>query len=149
MDSDIRGHCEALEAMYVNGPINQFFRPLIHIEEGVAEIRMTVTPQMHHAAGAAHGAAYFKMLDDAAFFAVQSLVRESFVLTASFQLYLLAPVTAGEMISTGRVVHRTKRQYLAEAIVEAGGQVVARGSGTFVRSAIALDGRVGYLPGVR
>jgi uncharacterized protein (TIGR00369 family) len=146
MDSHPRAHFDALEAMYVNGPINQFFRPLIHIEEGAAEIRMSVTPQMHHAAGAAHGAAYFKMLDDAAFFAVQSLVSEAFVLTASFQLYLLAPVDAGEMVSTGRVVHRTKRQYLAESVVQVSGQVVARGNGSFIRSAISLDERVGYHP---
>ena len=144
MDSHDRAHFDALEAMYVNGPINQFFRPLIHIEDGAAEIRMSVTPEMHHAAGAAHGAVYFKMLDDAAFFAVQSLVTEAFVVTASFQLYLLAPVQDGEMISTGRVVHRTKRQFLAESVVEAAGQVVARGSGSFVRSAITLDARVGY-----
>ena len=144
MDSHARAHFDALEAMYVNGPINQFFRPLIHIEEGSAEIRMTVTPQMHHAAGAAHGAVYFKMLDDAAFFAVQSLVAEAFVVTASFQLYLLAPVEDGDMISAGRVVHRTKRQYLAESVVEVAGRTVARGSGSFVRSAISLDDRVGY-----
>jgi uncharacterized protein (TIGR00369 family) len=146
MDSHPRAHFDALEAMYANGPINQFFRPLIHIEEGTAEIRMAVTPPMPHAAGAAHGAVYFKMLDDAAFFAVQSLVTEAFVLTASFQLYLLAPVSEGEMVATGRVVHRTKRQYLAESVVESAGQVVARGSGSFIRSAISLDERVGYRP---
>ena len=146
MDSHPRSHFDALEAMYANGPINRFFRPLIHIEEGAAEIRMAVTPDMHHAAGAAHGAVYFKMLDDAAFFAVQSLVTEAFVVTASFQLYLLAPVSEGELISTGRVVHRTKRQFLAESVVQSAGQIVARGSGSFVRSAISLDERVGYRP---
>jgi uncharacterized protein (TIGR00369 family) len=138
-------HFQALEAMYVNGPINQFFRPLIHVEEGAAEIRMAVRPDMHHAAHAAHGAVYFKMLDDASFFAVQSLVADTFVLTVSFQVYLLAPVVDGEMVATGRVVHRTKRLFLAESVVHVAETVVARGNGNFMRSGTRLDEHVGYV----
>ena len=138
-------HSAALEAMYVNGPINQFFRPLIHVEEGAAEIRMAVRPDMHHAAHAAHGAVYFKMLDDASFFAVQSLVTDTFVLTVSFQVYLLAPVAEGEMVATGTVVHQTKRLFLAESVVHLAETVVARGNGTFMRSATRLDEQVGYV----
>lgn len=137
-------HFQALEAMYLNGPINQFFRPLIRVEHGAAEIRMTVRPDMHHAAHAAHGAVYFKMLDDAAFFAVQSLVGDTFVLTVTFQVYLLAPVVDGEMIATGKVVHQAKRLFLAESVVSVGETVVARGSGSFMRSATRLDEKVGY-----
>ena len=36
---------------------------------------------MFHAAGAGHGTIYFKMLDDAAFYAANSMVEEQFVLT--------------------------------------------------------------------
>jgi uncharacterized protein (TIGR00369 family) len=142
----MNSHFKALAAMYVNGPINQFFRPLIHIGEGSAEIRMTVTPAMHHAAHAAHGAVYFKMLDDAAFFAVQSLVHEAFIVTVSFQLYLLAPVSDGEMVATGKVVHQTKRLFLAESVVTAAGAIVARGNGSFMRSSTRLDASVGFFP---
>jgi uncharacterized protein (TIGR00369 family) len=137
-------HYAALERMYVNGPINQFFRPSIHIEEASAEIRMAVRPDMHHAAHAAHGAVYFKMLDDAAFFAVQSLAEDVFVLTVTFSLYLLAPVVEGEMVANGRVVHQSKRLFLAESTVEVDGRIVARGNGSFMRSAVRLDDRVGY-----
>ena len=138
-------HFGALERMYVGGPINQFFRPSIRVTDGAAEIRMRVRPDMHHAAHAAHGAVYFKMLDDAGFFAVQSLVTEAFVLTVSFQVYLLAPVTEGEMISRGNVVHRTKRLFIAESVAEVGGVTVARGSGSFMRSKTSLDAKVGYV----
>ena len=137
-------HAAALEAMYVNGPINRFFRPVIQVREGAAEIRMTVRPDMHHAANAAHGAVYFKMLDDAAFFAVQSLVADTFVVTVSFQLYLLAPVIDGEMVATGKVVHQTKRLFLAESVLVVGDSTVARGNGSFMRSATRLDARTGY-----
>lgn len=137
-------HFRALERMYVNAPINQFFRPSISVGEGSAEIRMTVRSDMHHAAHAAHGAVYFKMLDDAGFFAVQSLVTDVFVLTVSFQVYLLAPVVDGEMVSAGRVVHQTKRLFVAESVITVAGNTVARGSGSFMRSSVRLDERVGY-----
>jgi uncharacterized protein (TIGR00369 family) len=137
-------HYRALERMYVDGPINQFFRPRIQVAEAKAEIRMAVRPDMHHAAHAAHGAAYFKMLDDAAFFAVQSIVTDVFVLTVSFQVYFLAPVMDGEMVSTGTVVHGAKRLFVAESVLAVGGETVARGSGTFMRSSVQLDARVGY-----
>ena len=142
MSSDT--HYRALERMYAGAPINRFFRPSIHVQEGLAEVRMQVGSEMHHAAHAAHGAVYFKMLDDASFFAVQSLVPEAFVLTVSFQVYLLAPVTDGQMISRGSVVHQTKRLFIAESVLELDGVSVARGTGTFMRSRTPLDARVGY-----
>lgn len=137
-------HYAKLEAMYANAGINAFFRPVLHVGEGEAEIRMAVRPDMFHAAGAAHGAACFKMLDDAAFFAVQSLVPDTFVLTSAFTVYLLAPVTGGEMVSLGRVVHRSKRLFTAESTLRVGQELVAHGSGTFVRGTTPLDERVGY-----
>ena len=125
--------------MYHAAPINQFFKPSLHIEEGSATVRMPVRPDMHHAAHAAHGAVYFKALDDAAFFAVQSLVTDVFVLTSTFQVHFLAPVSGGEMVATGKVVHQSKRLFIAESVVEVAGKIVARGNGTFMRSAVRLD----------
>jgi uncharacterized protein (TIGR00369 family) len=130
--------------MYHGAPINQFFRPTLHIEEGRTEVRMAVRPDMHHAANAAHGAVYFKMLDDAAFFAVQSLATDVFVLTVSFSVYLLAPVVDGEMVATGSVVHQSKRLFLAESVIQVTGQTVARGNGSFMRSALRLEEKIGY-----
>ena len=130
--------------MYVDAPVNAFFRPAITVSEGEAVVRMTVRPDMHHAAHAAHGTVYFKMLDDAAFFAVQSLATDVFVLTLTFQVHLLAPVSDGEMVSRGTVVHQSKRLFVAESTIEVAGKIVARGNGTFMRSAVRLDERVGY-----
>ena len=131
--------------MYANGPINRFFRPALVIETpGTTSIRMAVRPDMFHSAGALHGAAYFKMLDDAAFFAVQSLVEDAFVVTVSFQVYLLTPVTEGELVATGRVVHQTRRLFLADAVLEVDGNTVARGNGSFMRSSKKLSDAMGY-----
>src|SRR5688572_6058171 len=139
MSSDL--HYRALERLYDGAPINRFFRPSMRVQDGAAEVRVQVGTEMHHAAHAAHGVVYFKVLDDACFFAVQSLVTEVFVLTVSFQVYLLAPVTAGEMIATGKVVHQTGRLFIAESVFEVDGVSVARGSGSFMRSKTPLDAR--------
>ena len=138
-------HFRSLERMYVDAPVNAFFRPSIEVAAGAATVRMNVRPDMHHAAHAAHGAVYFKALDDAAFFAVQSLATDVFVLTLTFQVHLLAPVSEGEMVGRGRVVHQSKRLFVAESTIEVDGKTVARGNGTFMRSAVRLDEKVGYL----
>jgi uncharacterized protein (TIGR00369 family) len=134
--------------MYLAGPINDLFRPSIRIAEGEAVIEMEASPKFFHAGAALHGSVYFKMLDDAAFFAANSLERDRFVLTTSFNIYLLGPVTSGRLQARGRVVHRTRSQFIAEAVLEdEEGKTVARGSGVFVRSLKRLAEAVGYGPG--
>ena len=61
-------HHRKLEAMYLGGPINAFYRPTIAVSDGEAVIEMDVRPEFWHAASAMHGSVYFKLLDDAAFF---------------------------------------------------------------------------------
>ena len=86
-----------------------------------------------------------RCLDDAAFFAVNSLVTDVFVLTVTYNVYLTRPVTEGVMTAAGRVVNRSKNLFIAEAeIVDDKGRSVGRGSGSFMRSTIPLSPEVGY-----
>lgn len=97
-------------------------------------------PDFYHAADAVHGSVYFKALDDAAFFAVNSLVQEYFVLTTAFNVYLLRPVTEGVLRAEGVVTSTSKNLYVADAVLYVGEhRQVGRGSGTFMRSKIRLD----------
>jgi uncharacterized protein (TIGR00369 family) len=139
-------HFRRLERMYASAPINEYFAPHLHIAEpGAAELRMTMRPDFHHAARAAHGAVYFKALDDATFFAANSLVEDVFVLTVSFNLYLTRPVSEGEIVARGRVVSQSRRLYIAEGVLEdRRGREIARGSGAFMPSTIALSEEIGY-----
>ncbi len=138
-------HYRKLERLYTSAPINAWYRPTIQVGDGTAEIAMDMRSEFFHAAHAVHGSVYFKALDDAAFFAVNSLVPEVFVLTASFTIYLTRPIAGGSMRSVGRVVHRSKNLFIAESeLVNDEGRQIGRGSGTFMRSAIPLDERVGY-----
>lgn len=138
-------HYRKLERMYASAPVNEYYAPTMRISEGRAEVTIPVRPHLFHAAGAVHGVVYFKALDDAAFFAVNSLVEDVFVLTVSFNVYLTRIISEGEMKATGRVVHRSRRLFIAEAeVIDSDGREIARGSGTFMRSSISLSPEIGY-----
>ena len=138
-------HYRRLERMYLAAPINEFFKPTIKIGKGSAEITVNVDKRFFHAARAAHGAVYFKSLDDAAFFAVSSLVEDRFVLTSNFNLYMLAPIAAGVIRSVGKVVSGGGSSFLAESVLyNDQNDEIARGSGMFIKSKISLDPEMGY-----
>ncbi len=139
------GHFRKLEHMYLGAPINAYFKPRIHIEEGTAEITIAIRKDFYHAAKAVHGVVYFKLLDDAAFFAANSLVEDVFVLTTSLTSYLVRPVTEGEMKAVGRVVHNSGRVIIADTeVFDNEGLLLARGTGTFIRGKTPLSEDIGY-----
>jgi uncharacterized protein (TIGR00369 family) len=139
-------HLRALEALYASAPVNQLFRSkLVLPEAGRSEIRFAISPDSFHAAGAAHGTLYFKMLDDAAFYAANGLVTDRFLLTTAFNLHFTRPMRSGEARAEGRWISGRRRVFVAEArIVDSEGEECARGTGTFMRSHIALSGLDGY-----
>ena len=142
-------HLRALEALYASAPVNGLFASRLELPEaGRSEIRFTVLPQSFHAAGAAHGTLYFKMLDDAAFYAANGLVSDRFLLTTAFNLHFTKPMRHGQARAEGRWISGKRRVFVAEArIVDADGEECARGTGTFMRSHIALSGLDGYRTG--
>lgn len=139
-------HHRALERLYAYAPVNELFASRLEITgDGAARISFTVTPAVYHAAGAAHGTIYFKMLDDAAFYAANTLVTDRFLLTTSFNLHFTKPVRAGEITAEGLWVSGRKRVFVAEArLVDGKGEEVGRGTGTFMRSHISLSTLPGY-----
>ena len=139
-------HLRALEALYASAPVNGLFASQLTLPEaGRSEISFTVAPESFHAAGAAHGTLYFKMLDDAAFYAANGLVSDRFLLTTAFNLHFTKPMRVGEARAEGRWISGKRRVFVAEArIVDAEGEECARGTGTFMRSHIALSGLDGY-----
>jgi uncharacterized protein (TIGR00369 family) len=139
-------HHRRLERLYASAPITRWFGTRLEVGDGEADVRLTVRPEFLHAAHAMHGSVYFRMLDDAAFFAANSRVREVFVLTVSFTVQFARPVAAGDLRASGRVRHGGGRLSLADSdLFDADGRLLAHGSGVFARSAIPLDERVGYV----
>jgi uncharacterized protein (TIGR00369 family) len=138
-------HYRKLERMYHAAPTNEYFRPVIRIAHATADVRLAVRPDFFHAASGVHGSIYFKLLDDATFFAASSLVEDVFVLTASFNIYFLRPISSGEMHARGTIVSRSTRLLIGEGVVtDSDGKEIARGTGTFMPSRVPLDERLGY-----
>ena len=141
-------HFRALESLYRSAPINDRFRSEIEVAEaGLVRIRFEVDPADYHAAGAAHGTLYFKMMDDAAFYACNSLVTDRFLLTTAFNLFFTRPLKSGPVVAEGRWISGRRRVFVGESrLVTADGEEAARGTGTFMRSHIPLSGLAGYRP---
>jgi len=139
-------HFRSLEALYRSAPINRQYRSELKIVgPGRSEIAFDVDESSFHAAYAAHGTIYFKMLDDAAFYAANSLISDRFLLTTAFNLHFTRPMRGGQAKAEGRWISGKRRVLVAEArIVDAEGEECARGTGTFLRSHIALSGLAGY-----
>ena len=138
-------HYRKLERMYLSAPLNDFYRPTIRVERGRSEITVPVREELFHAAGAVHGSVYFKMLDDAAWFAVNSILTDEFVFTATFTVYLTRPVTSGLLRSVGQLVNEGRTRWIAEAVAyDSEGREVGRGSGSFVESGRTLGPDIGY-----
>lgn len=139
-------HLRALESLYDSAPINRLFESRLRLpDSGKSEITFVVGGDTFHAAGAAHGTLYFKMLDDAAFYACNGLVSDRFLLTTAFNLHFTKPMRDGEARAEGRWISGKRRVFVAEArIIDCEGEECARGTGTFMRSHIALSGLDGY-----
>lgn len=140
------GHWRALERLYDSAPINDLFNSSLEVTgEGTSRISFTIDEFVFHAAGAAHGTIYFKMLDDAAFYAANTLVTDRFLLTTSFNLHFSKPVREGKVCAEGRWVSGRRRVFVAELrLVDAEGEEIGRGTGTFMKSRIPLSGLPGY-----
>ena len=139
-------HYRALERLYSTAPINAKFNSRLEIPgEGCSRITFEIDESVFHAAGAAHGTIYFKMLDDAAFYAANSRATDRFLLTTSFNLHFTKPVRAGEVVAEGLWISGKRRVFVAESrLIDAEGDEIGRGTGTFMRSHIALSGLPGY-----
>jgi acyl-coenzyme A thioesterase PaaI-like protein len=88
---------------------------------------------------------YFKLLDDSAFFAVNSIVEDVFVLTTSFNINLIRPANEGIITAVGKLKFKSRELFVAESILynEAGNEI-AFGTGNFAKSKITLSEDIGY-----
>lgn len=148
---DLEMHFRALESMYLSAPLNVFYQPTIRVWDAGAEISILVEEKFFHSGGAMHGSVYFKMLDDAAFFAANSVEHQYFVLTADFRIDLLRPCTGGVITSKGSIVRAGRQDILAESkLYDAQDRLLATGIGRFSRGRTLLaesDGYAGHFRG--
>lgn len=140
-------HFEKLERMYLHANVNTmiFDTTTCDISEGYSEIGLEISDKYFHALGAIHGSVYFKLLDDASYFAVNSIVEDVFVLTTSFNINLIRPANQGLIKAIGKLKYNSRDLFVAESILyNEDGKEIAFGTGNFTKSKIPLSGDIGY-----
>jgi uncharacterized protein (TIGR00369 family) len=141
-------HYKKLERMYLSARVNkQLYNGItIKVSNEKAELSLPIDQKFYHAANAIHGSVYFKMLDDAAFFAVNSIVHDVFVYTVLFNVQLLRPVSAGIIRSVGELKFKSTNLFIADSgLFDENDKLVGRGTGNFMRSKIILSEEIGYI----
>ena len=140
-------HFRKLERMYLSARVNNHLYKgiTIRISDQKAELTLKIEEKFFHAANAIHGSVYFKMLDVAAFFAVNSIVKDVFVYTVSFNVQLLRPVSSGIIKSIGELKFKSSNLFIADStLLDENNKLVGRGSGNFMKSKIELTQEIGY-----
>lgn len=138
-------HFRALERAYAAAPVTRWMETRAEVTDGHATVTLAIRDEFHHAAAAVHGSIYFRMLDDAAFFAANSRVTDVLLLTSSFNVQFFRPVVEGVLRAEGDIVNESRRLVSADArLFDEDDNLLARGSGTFMPSGIPLGELPGY-----
>jgi uncharacterized protein (TIGR00369 family) len=133
-------HYRHLEYIYSIAPINQYFQPTLKVEHQKSSVSIEIREDFYHTARAMHGSVYFKALDDAAYFAAQSIETEYFILTSDFRIDFIRPAISGQITAIEKVMHRGRRDILCDAeLRNHKGQLLGKGTGRFAKSSILLS----------
>jgi uncharacterized protein (TIGR00369 family) len=140
-------HYRKLETLFQSAPLNQsiFKGSELEVEFEKATLRLAIGNQYFHAADAMHGAIYFKLLDDSAYFAAASIEETFFLLTKSYTIHFRRPVMEDDLTAFGKVMEVNEKEILAASeIYNSAGKLVANGEGVFVKGSKRLDELKGF-----
>ncbi|QJI34595.1 PaaI family thioesterase [Pseudomonas sp. ADAK13] len=105
---------------------------LQRLETGVAEVAMTLEPQLRNRAGKLHGGAIFSLVDIAMGLACSSshgFDQQS--ATIECKINYIRAVSDGDVLCAARVIHPGRRTLVVEADVYQDEKLVAKAQGTF------------------
>jgi len=105
---------------------------LQRLEEGVAEVALTLEPHLRNRAGKLHGGAIFSLVDITMGLACSSshgFDQQS--ATIECKINYIRAVEDGDVLCTSRVIHAGRRTLVVEADVYQEERLVAKAQGTF------------------
>ena len=139
-------HFDRLLKMYQLAPIHNFYEGInIELSSKKAIITLPIDQRYFHAAMSAHGSVYFKLLDDAAYFACQTEITDFFIVTTSFSVNLLRPITGGTVKAIGEMEFASKQMFSASSrLFDEKGRLVGTGQGQFLKSSLPINEVDGY-----
>ncbi|WP_460132268.1 PaaI family thioesterase [Pseudomonas sp. S1_E04] len=105
---------------------------LQRLEEGVAEVALTLEPHLRNRSGKLHGGAIFSLVDIAMGLACSSAHGfDQKSATIECKINYIRAVEDGEVLCTSRVIHTGRRTLVVEADVYQDDRLVAKAQGTF------------------
>lgn len=127
---------DRLTKMYLKAPIQKLYPGIdLKVTKNEAVITLPTGESFHHAGGSMHGSVYFRLLDDACYFAAMSQVKDYFILTKNFNIEFKRPHTDGKITAIGKIIKEENGEFYCEGeLFNQAGKIIAIGSGTFVRN---------------
>ncbi len=129
-------HFERLMQMYQLAPIHEHYPGInMLVEEERAEVTLDIDRRYFHAGEFAHGAVYFKLLDDCCYFACQSVETENFLVTTNLNVNLMRPIFKERIIAKGKVDFISSNLYTASGeLFNEKGKLCGTAQASFMRS---------------
>ncbi|MBI3135544.1 MAG: PaaI family thioesterase [Bacteroidetes bacterium] len=139
-------HFQRLMRLYEKAPIHNFYQGIkLLVDDKKAIISLPIDERYFHGGMAVHGSVYFKLLDDAAYFACQSQIYDYFIVTTNFNISLRRPIVSGTITATGEFECFDENIIRARAtLTDENGKVCGTGIGEFMKSKTALEGLNDY-----
>ena len=134
-------HFDRLIKMYGKAPIHDFYKNIeLKVAENESSVTLPISPRFFHGGMSTHGSVYFKLLDDAAYFACQSIIEDFFIVTTNFNISLLRPITSGTITAIGKVDFTSQQLFTATAeLFDERGRLCGKGQGQFMKSKLPLS----------
>jgi len=122
--------------MYLKAPIQKLYPGIdLKVTENEAVITLPAGKSFHHAGGSLHGSVYFRLLDDACYFAAMEQVKDYFMLTKNFNVEFKRPHVEGKITAKGKLIREKNGEFYCEGeLFNEAGKIIATGSGVFVRN---------------
>ena len=131
---------EEIIAEYLKHPMHNELNMNVELGNKSATIQLTIHESVINLVGILHGAIYFKLIDDACFFAALSARESNFVATSNMTIHYLKPASDGVLIAHAKMITKQGRKYLCECeIKDKDGTIYAYGSGSFIEPKKTYD----------
>lgn len=104
------------------------------IEEGYAELRINITPNLHQRRGSVHGGVLASLIDGAVGSAVRSTLSEDQAsTTVELKVNYIYPAKGDHLVAKAKLSHRGRTLAVGQAeIVNSDGKLVAMGTATYM-----------------
>ncbi|AZF13800.1 PaaI family thioesterase [Pseudomonas sp. R3-18-08] len=105
---------------------------LQRLDEGIAEVALSLAPHLRNRGGKLHGGAIFSLVDITMGLACSSAHGfDQQSATIECKINYIRAVEDGDVLCTSRVIHAGRRTLVVEADVYQGDRLVAKAQGTF------------------